>query len=62
MTGNDFRARRRRCGRTVPTAAKVLGVGRRTIFNLQKSNEIPLTTAIAANAAEIELNHEKDDK
>ncbi|MGB3486522.1 MAG: helix-turn-helix domain-containing protein [Xanthobacteraceae bacterium] len=59
MTGADFRAWRLRCGLTVPAAAKLLGVSRRTIFNLQKSFEVPLTTAIAADAVEIEINHRK---
>jgi DNA-binding XRE family transcriptional regulator len=60
MTGNDFRVWRLRCGLTAPAAAKVLGVSRRTIFNLQVAREIPRTTAIAAVALESEINRRKE--
>jgi len=59
MTGNDFRAWRLRCGLTVSEAAKVLGVSRRTIFNLQAAKTISRTTAIAAVAVESEINRKE---
>lgn len=60
MTGSDFRAWRIRCGLTAPSAARLLGVSRRTIFNLQTAMKIPRAMAIAAAALEIEINRQKE--
>ena len=50
MTGTDFSEWRKSLGLSLTEAAKLLGVGRRTIMSYLKKNELPLVVAIACRA------------
>jgi len=50
MTGADFAEWRDRLGLSLTEAAKVLGVGRRTIMGYLKRDELPPVVAIACRA------------
>jgi hypothetical protein len=50
MTGADFANWRTRLGLSLAEAAKLLGVGRRTITGYLKKDELPLVVAIACRA------------
>jgi hypothetical protein len=50
MSGADFAAWRRGLGLSLTEAAKLLGVGRRTIIGYLKKDELPPVVAIACRA------------
>jgi len=50
MTGPDFAKWRKSLGLSLTEAAKLLGVGRRTIMGYLKKDELPPTVAIACRA------------
>jgi hypothetical protein len=50
MTGTDFAQWRRELGLSLTEAAKLLGVGRRTIMGYLKKGELPVVVAIACRA------------
>ena len=50
MTGEDFARWRAALGLSLTEAAKVLGVGRRTIMGYLKKDELPAIVAIACRA------------
>ncbi len=50
MTGADFAEWRRLLGLSLTEAAKLLGVGRRTIMSYLKKDELPAVVAIACRA------------
>ena len=50
MTGADFSEWRKSLGLSLTEAAKLLGVGRRTIMSYLKKNELPSVVAIACRA------------
>ena len=50
MTGADFAAWRKVLGLSLTEAAKLLGVGRRTITGYLKKDEVPPVVAIACRA------------
>jgi hypothetical protein len=50
MTGADFSRWRRKLGLSLSEAAKLLGVGRRTIMSYLKKDELPPIVAIACRA------------
>jgi predicted transcriptional regulator len=50
MTGADFAEWRVRLGLSLTEAAKLLGVGRRTIMGYLKKDELPPVVAIACRA------------
>jgi DNA-binding XRE family transcriptional regulator len=50
MTGADFSEWRKRLGLSLTEAAKLLGVGRRTIMGYLKKDELPPVVAIACRA------------
>ena len=50
MTGADFAQWRKSLGLSLSEAAKLLGVGRRTIMGYLKRNELPPVVAIACRA------------
>jgi hypothetical protein len=50
MTGADFAAWRRTLGLSLTEAAKLLGVGRRTVMSYLKKDELPPVVAIACRA------------
>jgi hypothetical protein len=50
MTGADFAAWRRRLGLSLTEAAKLLGLGRRTITSYLKKDTLPPVVAIACRA------------
>jgi hypothetical protein len=50
MTGADFSRWRRKLGLSLTEAAKLLGVGRRTIMSYLKKDELPVVVAIACRA------------
>jgi transcriptional regulator with XRE-family HTH domain len=50
MTGADFAAWRTNLGLSLTEAAKLLGVGRRTIMGYLKKDQLPPVVAIACRA------------
>src|SRR5436190_23414695 len=50
MTGTDFARWRKELGLSLTEAAKLLGVGRRTIMSYLKKDELPAVVAIACRA------------
>jgi DNA-binding XRE family transcriptional regulator len=50
MTGTDFAKWRKRLGLSLTEAAKLLGVGRRTIMSYLNKDELPPIVAIACRA------------
>ena len=50
MTGSDFAEWRKVLGLSLTEAAKLLGVGRRTIMGYLKKDELPSVVAIACRA------------
>ena len=50
MTGTDFATWRRTLGLSLTEAAKLLGVGRRTVMGYLKKDELPPIVAIACRA------------